>query len=138
MIRKYFSEAHAGVDILSLVHRQNLLRVELHYRVSAPAARGRHDTEQLDRDPGRCGAVLVALHTAEYAAGGRQIARLPCDGLRSRFRARGKPHPRPVGEHQTKQRQRGKRQQGHERRLRKTRPSELEYLHSLPFVIRAR
>ena len=137
VIPKYFRKPDAGGNILAFVHRKNLLRIELHHRVSAPAARGRHDAEQLDRNPGRRGAALVALQAAEHTAGGGQIARLPCGGLRPRFRARGKPNPGPVREHETKQRQRGKRQQRHEGRLRKTRSSERECLHSSSFVIRA-
>ena len=97
-----FRETEAGSHVLALMHRKNLLRFKLHYRIPAPATGRSHDAEQLDRNPSRRGSVLVAIHAAEYQAGGRQTACARGGDVGSRLRARGKPYPGPVREHQAK------------------------------------
>ncbi len=131
-----FGQADAGGDVLALVHRQNLLPLELHHRVAEPAARGGHYAKQPDRNSGGCGH-LVARHGAENCAGGSHTAALRRSRLHARLCARGKPRPGPVCEHRAKQRNRDQRERGNEDRLRKTGSTKRERLHSSSIAIRA-
>ena len=45
MIRTDFRDPDAGGSLFAFPHSENLFRVELHYRVSAPPLSSRDDTE---------------------------------------------------------------------------------------------